>query len=143
LAQQYRYIGINAVITFNDGQRNVILSNDYTDLGIELTTRLEDKTAGNDQDQSFNPTIREGKATLKGFDTGENGVTVQQILREQTFGYLSVWTKGQLTGKPKFSMPVIVKTFKMDIKNEKNVTFDVEFAKSGAVIDPMGTLQYP
>src|SRR5256885_1955331 len=136
MASQYRFTGANARIDFG----GVTVSNDYTELQIELQMRVEEKTAGSDADASYNTTIKEGKASLKLFDTGENGTSVATALRVGTSGTLSVWPKGNTTGKPVISFPAIVTHYKEPIKFEKNAVVEVEFIKSGAMISDVGSL---
>lgn len=136
MAQQFRYTGGQARIDF----AGVTVSNDYSELQVELQMRIEEKTAGADTDATYNTTIKEGKATLKLFDTGENGTAIATILRVGTAGNLTVWTKGNTTGKPIMSFPAIVTHFKEPIQFDKNILLDIEFIKNGPMISDVGVL---
>ena len=137
MPQQYRFTGANARIDFN----GVTVSNDYTELTVEFQMRVEEKTAGSDADASYNPTVKEGKATLKLFDTGESGVSVAQALRVGQSGSLTVWPNGNVTGKPVLSFPALVTRYTEPIKFDKNTVIQVEFLKNGAATQDVGSLQ--
>lgn len=131
-----RYTGANCTIIFN----GVTVSNDYTELEISATQRVEERTAAADTDASYNTTIKEGKASLKIFDLGENGVSVTQALLIGQSGSLQVFTKGNTSGKPKYAAPYLVTDFKEPIGFDKNVMIDIELLKNGAATSDFGTL---
>jgi hypothetical protein len=143
MPQQNRFTGQNATFIFVNAQTAVatIVSNDYTELSTEFQMRTEEKTGGNDTDATYNTTIREGKATLKFWGTGEQGATVEAALREGTAGNFFVMPKGQLAGKPIIAFPVIVTHFKENFKNDKNTDCEVEMLKNGTMIQQIGALQ--
>lgn len=132
-----RFTGVNSQITWS----GTIVSNDYTELDIELTMKTEDRTAGSEQDASYNTTIREGKATLKVFDLGNNGTAIQALFKPGTTGNLQVLTKGVTTGLPKLTFPAIVTGVKESVIFDKNLMFEVSFIKNGAMVDDLGAVQ--
>lgn len=136
MASQYRFTGANARIDF----AGVTVSNDYTELQLELEMGVEEKTAGSDTDASYNTTVKKGKGSLKLFDTGESGVAVAIALRVGTTGNLTVWPKGNSTGKPVISFPAIVTHYKEPIKSDKNTLIEVQFIKNGVMISDLGSL---
>ena len=133
----YRYTGANAVILFN----GTALQNDYTEVNVELSIRTEERTAGNEADASFNATIKEGKASFKRYDTGQNDGGLATALRIGNTGTLEIRPKGTATGYPAISFPAIVTSYKLDLAFDKNSMTEVEFLKNGAMIYDSGAVQ--
>jgi hypothetical protein len=137
MAAPQRFTGANTRIDF----AGVTVSNDYTELLIDLEMQVEESTAGSDTDASYNTTVKKGKATLKLFDTGESGTAVAIALRVGTRGNLTVWPKGIMTGRPVLSFAAIVIHYKELFKSDKNTMIEIEFVKTGAMLSDVGSLQ--
>lgn len=131
-----RFTGLNWSITFN----GVVVSNDATVLDLKFSTRLEERTAGNDTDASFNTTVKEGDWTLEFYGTGEAQVAVEQALRIQSAGTLAVFPKGNLSGKPIISFPALVRDFTEKLAFNQNTKITVAGVKNGAMINDIGAL---
>lgn len=137
MAAGQRYTGLNFYVLFG----TTVISNDATDVQIEVKTRTDERTAGNDADASFNPTIKEGNFTIKLFDTGEFGTALQTALRIQAAQNLYLYPKGQGTGKTVIAMPVLITDYKITVKPDKNVEVEIKGLKNGAMINDFGTVQ--
>lgn len=137
MSATYRYTGANAVILFN----GVTISNDFTELTIEYKQRVEDKTAGNDTDQSVTPTIKEGKATLKRFDTILSDGGIATALKIGTLSTLEIRPMGTTLNYPVQSFLAVVTNFKMIVIFDKTTYMQVDFVKTGIMIKDIGATQ--
>lgn len=133
----YRYTGASAVIMFAGTQ----IQNDYTEISLEYTLRTEERTAGNEADASYNATIKEGKASFKRYDTGENDAGLEALLRIGATGTLEIRPKGTATGRRVESFPVLVTSYKRSLAFDKNTVTEVEFLKNGAMVSDVGSAQ--
>ena len=99
MAAANRYTGANYVITWQVGATVYTISNDYSKLDFKKNVKLEDKTAANDTDASYNATYKEGEADLTFFDTSETIISsgIDAALIEGTVGVLSIYAKGIVT----------------------------------------------
>lgn len=137
MAAGTRYLGINCVIMWNAS----VISNDFTDLSLDFTVKTDERTAGNDQFQSFNASTRGGKFSLKILDPGPPFASVLSTLRPGATGTISVYSQGQASGKPIESFPALISDVKKSIKPDKNVEIDIDGMINGQPISDIGTLQ--
>lgn len=142
-ASDNRYTGVNTTMTFTPtGGSLVIVSTDYTEVSFEESVRVEEKTAGNEVDATFNTTIKEGKGNLKIYDEGETGISlgINTALVNSATGLFVVYPKGNVSGKAYFSCPIIVTGVKHPFAHDKNIAIEVDFIKNGAMVAPMNSL---
>lgn len=132
-----RYTGLNFVVLAGA----TVISNDATEVSFEAKMRTEERTAGNDADASYNTTIKEGKWTIKLFDTGEFGTALQTALKPGQAFNMYIYAKGQASGKPVVAFPALVTDYKYPIKFDKNVEIEIQGLKNGAMISDFGVLQ--
>lgn len=137
MAASGRYTGKDSVILFG----GTVISNDYTELSVEHSIRVEEKTAGSELDASYNSTIREGKGSLKVYDTAPNDSGLKTLLAVGARAILEVRIKGSGTGKPAESWYAIVTSMKSTIAFDKNTVLEIELIKDGAFIVAPGGLQ--
>ncbi|GAB4528761.1 MAG: hypothetical protein OHK0046_48020 [Anaerolineae bacterium] len=100
-----RYTGKDLWIQF-DGQ---VVSANYRALGVERGVDTEDATAGNEEDKSYIPTLRDvsGSMTLVvNDDTG--GTATARKFYEGKKGTLLWGDQGTAAGKPKYGCEVII-----------------------------------
>jgi len=143
MAAANRYTGANYVITWQVGATVYTISNDYSKLDFKKNVKLEDKTAANDTDASYNATYKEGEADLTFFDTSETIISsgIDAALIEGTVGVLSIYAKGIVTGKAVLQGPFIVENHEDNIAFDKNVETKVKFRKNGPMTKDDGALQ--
>lgn len=136
MAATYRYTGLNAVIIFSGTNIN----GDYTECTVEFKIRTEDRTAGNDTDQSFNPTIKEGTVAFKKFDVATSD-TSWTLFKPGTTGTFEVRPQGTGVGLPVYSFPALVTGLKHPEQFDKNVTMEISLVKNGPMIKDLGSVQ--
>jgi hypothetical protein len=128
MAEANRYTGKNVTIVF-DG---VTISNDYSELSIERSIGLAEKTAGADDDASYNTTYRSSRWSLKLFNTGEADASIRTKLKVGTTALLTVYPKGNTTGRPVLSFTAIVENYKDMWKFNDNTATEVSGVSTGA-----------
>lgn len=136
MAQTYRYTGSNLVGIFNSTSFNA----DYSEVMFEAKIRVEDKTAGNDTDQSYNTTIKEGKGSIKIFDVGTS-IAYDTLFKVGSTATLEIRPQGTGTGLPVFSFTAIITDFKKGMIFDKNVMIEIAYVKSGTMIKDFGSVQ--
>lgn len=142
-ASDNRYTGLNTTMTFTPtGGSVVTVSTDYTEVSFEESIRVEEKTAGNEVDATFNTTIKEGKGNLKIYDEGEQGIAagINTALVNGATGLFVVYQKGNVSGKPYFSANIIITGVKHPFAHDKNIALEIDFIKNGAMVAPMNSL---
>lgn len=135
--QVARFTGADAYITFTVNGVIYEVSSEYQKFNYEGSIRLEEKTAGNERDASFNATIREGKWDLTVFDLGKVGIVAglnQLFFEGQIIDILSVYKKGRVNGEPYMSFPAIVSGVKHPFEYDKNIMIEISGVKNGAYI---------
>lgn len=136
MAAAQRYTGLGFLVLAGA----TVISNDMTEVSLDAKVRTEERTAGNDTDASFNPTIHEGKFSMKLFDTAELGTALQIALRPGATFNLYIYAKGNTSGKPVVAFPALVTDYKYPIKFDKNVEIEIQGMKNGAWISNFGSL---
>lgn len=131
-----RYTGADTQVIFVVDGTPTIVSTEYQELNFEASIRVEEKTAGNERDATFNATIREAKWDFKVFDLGELGIKLglNRLFFEGVQGDLYIYPKGQISGKPVIAFPFIVTGVKHPYSFDKNVMNEVSGIKNGAYI---------
>ena len=137
MAATNRYTGNNCTIVFG----TTTVSNDYTELSMDLSVKVEARVAGNDTDESFNILYKKGKGTIKFYDTATAGVVITLAMLPGSTGNLYIYPKGITSGQPLIAFPIIIESMKIPLVFDKNVILDCGFIKNGAFIATPGTTQ--
>jgi len=125
------YTGNAMYMTFISAAGTTVLSADYRTLSTAPVIGLVQAAAGNDVDQTYLTTLKDGKYSWKG--VGQTGGTVlESALLEGTAGTLVIGREGTASGKPKETCPVISMGAQFNFPFDNIVEISCDFQKSGA-----------
>jgi hypothetical protein len=138
---KYR-VGPSAAITWIWSGGTVNLAQDYTQFSAPREIELLESTAGNVEDKEYVTGLKDGKASLRYFDTTQQGTVLEAAMKEGTFGTLVYGRRGTATGMPKRGFAAYVKSFDDSMDFNKLAECNVEFQKTGAMVYDVGAV-YP
>lgn len=129
-----RMSGADLVVQFIHSGGTATLSGDQRVLSVEREQETADATAGSDGARVSIATVKKFSASLETHFIGTAGSAVWSAVLLGTTGTLIYGPQGTATGKPKGSIPMIVKTQTVEFPFDDVAKLTVEFEGQGAEI---------
>jgi hypothetical protein len=130
-----RFTGAEFVF-YADGQ---LCSNDWTEFNFSETADTVEKTAGNEQNKSYNFTTVGREFDFTVYDQGENADALTRKLRARKRVFMKCFSKGNITGKPVWSFWALIEKREMPYKRDDNVSIKISGKVDGALVDDIGS----
>lgn len=125
------FTGQNLVCSFIHAAGTLVLNTDYRTLATAPVIGMVKASAGNDLDETYLTTLKDGKYSWKGVSqTG--GTVLRSALVEGTGGTLIIGEEGTAAGKPKETVPVICMGAQYNFQYDNVVEISCDFQKNGA-----------
>lgn len=140
MAAEDRIVGTGVVITFQpDGSATVYtITPDFTSFNWNRSVDVVDVTAGNELERYEKDTIEGLDFTLNMFDSS---ATFQVYIKPRASGVLTIYKKGQGSGKPVISFNALFKGYSEDHPFDGALEIEVTGSRRGAMILDIGSVQ--
>lgn len=125
------YTGSSLVVSFVNPAGTLTLGTDYRSLSSSPSIGLVKATAGNDTDDTYLTTTKDGKYSWSGV-AQSGGTALEDQLLEGTQGTLIIGREGTASGKRKETVPVISMGGQFNYPYDGIVEISCEFQKNGA-----------